>query len=180
MTETEALEEITRTIQMLTGHDVDADSLYLKGIHGVTHACRTLILARKLSALENMSGDESALLAFCAVFHDIGRINDNGDTWHGGASVEKLRANDFFGFSGDRTLAEYMIANHCVPDKAAFQAVERYLAANKERAVYMLKALKDCDNLDRFRIGDFDERYLRLDSSRTLIDTARQLNKSPS
>jgi putative nucleotidyltransferase with HDIG domain len=169
---------ITKEIETVTGRSpaLDVDALYLKGIHGIDHALSVQGLTRKLAKLEEMPEDDARLLSFCALFHDIGRRDNTANTGHGAASVEILRKNDFFGFSGNRPLAEYIITCHCLDDKTAFQNVAEYDAPDAERAVYLLKAFKDCDNLDRFRIHDFDPSYLRLPNSHKLIETARQFN----
>jgi putative nucleotidyltransferase with HDIG domain len=156
--------------------DLDA-SLYRKGIHGVGHAKRVLLLAQELASLEQLPPEQTEILEFCALYHDIGRINDRKDDSHGERSVVKLQQHDFFGLAPQhQRLAEYIITNHCIDDKTAYANVAKYGFADTETAIYLLQCFKDCDNLDRFRIHDFDESYLRVENSHELIGLARELN----
>jgi hypothetical protein len=152
------------------------DSLYRKGIHGVEHAQRVLLLVQELASLEHLSPEQVEILEFCALYHDIGRINDSVDDIHGERSVQKLQQHDFFGLAQPhRRLAEYIIKNHCITDKTAYAHETDYGFADMDTAIYLLQCFKDCDNLDRFRIFDFNESYLRLKNSHQLIALAREL-----
>ncbi|MHB8132284.1 MAG: hypothetical protein ACYDEX_25300 [Mobilitalea sp.] len=43
------------------------------------------------------------------------------------------------------------------------------------RSIELLKIFKDCDNLDRVRLGDLDVRYLRNQYSAKLVSVADRL-----
>ena len=162
--------------QVNTGLDA---SLYRKGIHGVEHAKRVLLLAQELASLEHLSPEQAEILEFCARYHDIGRINDWGDDLHGERSVEKLQQHDFFGLPPQhRPLVSYIITNHSITDKIAYANVAKYGFEDVATAVYLLQCFKDCDNLDRFRIHDFDESYLRVENSHRLVGLAQELNRN--
>ena len=151
-------------------------SLYLPGIHGLAHAYRVLRLVQRISEAEKASPAQRRILAFCAVFHDIGRVNDGKDPGHGFRSITKLRDNGFFGLREfDTPLVHYIIENHCITDSSAFENVAKYAVAERDVAVLLLKMFKDADNLDRVRLGDFDGRYLRCAASRGLVEMAVNL-----
>ena len=150
--------------------------LYRKGIHGIEHTYRVLLLVQELSELENLSQDQKSILEFCAIFHDIGRINDDIDDFHGIRSIKKLISLDYLGLNYfDNSIVKYIIENHCISDKIAFDKIINYDVRNDKEAIYLLKLFKDADNLDRFRINDFNPKYIRLKSSLQLIEYSKQL-----
>jgi hypothetical protein len=152
------------------------DNLYLEGIHGITHAYRVLLLTRKIAEAEGLTNRQKDILAFCAIFHDIGRINDDIDNLHGKRSVQALKQNLYFGLlQNDTDLVNYIIENHCITDTKAYKNVSPYNLNDTEEAVYLIKVFKDCDNLDRVRLGDFDGSYLRCSTSHNFIKTAFEL-----
>jgi hypothetical protein len=164
---------------MICSYSGIGDSLYRKGIHGVEHAKRVLLLVQELAPLEHLSPEQAEILEFCALYHDIGRINDRVDDLHGERSIQKLQQHDFFGLAHPlRRLTEYIIRNHCITDKTAYAHATGF--EDTDTAIYLLQCFKDCDNLDRFRIFDFDESYLRLKNSHQLIALAQELNESTS
>lgn len=150
------------------------ENLYRFGIHGIEHSYRVLKLVQQIANLEKLEQSTKQLLEFCAIFHDIGRVNDDIDNLHGVRSVKKLERYDFFGLDFfNIPLTEYIIENHCINDKTAFRNVRKYVISNFNEAIYLLKVFKDADNLDRVRLGDFDSNYLRLSSSFQLINDAK-------
>ncbi len=156
---------------------INTETLYLKGIHGITHSYRVLLIARKLADLEQLTASKKELLEFCAIFHDIGRECDGEDNFHGQESISKLNKNNFFGFKKfNNALTYYIIENHCIIDNKAFDIADKYEIKDLKEAIYLLKLFKDADNLDRFRLNDFDSNYLRTENSFTLIPFAKELN----
>lgn len=150
--------------------------LYRTGIHGIEHAFRVLKLVQRLSELEKISLEHKHILEFCAIFHDIGRVNDDIDDYHGVRSIKKLQDHDYFGLkSYDNSLVKYITENHCISDDLAFNNVFNYRVSNYANALYLIKLFKDADNLDRVRLGDLDVNYIRIASSKTLVDIAYEL-----
>jgi hypothetical protein len=150
--------------------------LYLEGIHDIGHAYRVLLLVNELAALEKLDKRQWQWLQFCAIFHDIGRIDNGADCLHGKRTVLILKHNDFWGLPDFNNLTiHFIIANHCVDDSRFNKALNSYNIDDKKEATYLLRLFKDADNLDRFRIGDFDPAYLRNKSSRNLVRKAAQL-----
>lgn len=154
----------------------DLENLYLKGIHGIEHTYRVLLLVIELAKLENLTNQQTKLLKFCAIFHDVGRVNDEVDYFHGQRSIRLLKYNNFFDLKQfDQQLTKFIIENHCINDEVAIKKVDEYNLANKCEAIYLLKIFKDADNLDRYRIGDFDPSFLRIINSFKLIQFALEL-----
>ncbi|MBK8820456.1 MAG: HD domain-containing protein [Saprospiraceae bacterium] len=164
--------EICKRVQLPTHFE----SLYNIGIHGIEHAYRVLLLVREIAAQEKLSSKLMKQLEFCAIFHDIGRINDEIDDLHGKRAIQLLIKNSFWGLEKyDNQLVRFIIENHCIYDSLSRMTVGNYNLHNTEESIYLLSIFKDADNLDRFRIGDFDSKYLRNKSSYSLITTASQL-----
>ena len=67
-----------------------------------------------------------------------------------------------------------LIELHPLEDKEAFEYIKNY-AIDYDYAYYMLSIFKDCDALDRVRIGDLDKKYLRIKQSFDLIQYSHQL-----
>lgn len=148
-----------------------------KGIHGISHAERVLFLALNISKLENYDQSDQKILIKAAKFHDIGRTHNGVCLVHGMLSNRKIEKYDLLnGFSSEEeAIAKYIIHNHCVDDKNTVKNIDDFNIKDKERALRLLKALKDSDGLDRVRIGDLDPNYLRIQSSKKLIDLAEGL-----
>lgn len=65
---------------------------------------------------------------------------------------------------------------HCIRDKEGLEAIQYEDAIqDKKRAINLLKRFKDCDGLDRVRLGDFDSKYLRTETGKRLEIVAVQL-----
>lgn len=147
---------------------------YLQGIHGVSHIKRVLYLTLKIAEHEDITGEDLDILANGAVFHDIGRENDSRDNGHGIASYDKTLK---LGLIGDNPYLRFIIECHCIDDILAYELLndEVYQVEDKDKAIRLYKILKDADSLDRVRLGDFNEDYLRLDYSKGLANTASDL-----
>lgn len=104
---------------------------------------------------------------YAAMAHDVGRVNDFEDPGHGMNSAKWMKDN-LANILTTETLdiATYIVHWHSLSDSEAPVMTTE------------LKVLKDADGLDRVRLGDMNESYLRLDVSKSLIDTAQQLFKA--
>lgn len=148
-----------------------------EGIHGTGHTMRVLFLVLLLSVREKLNPSEQHLLALAAVYHDIGRIDDNFDPWHGLESYRKLTEGSLLPSlpPSDHETIRYIIENHCLVDRKAFNKIKEYQVDNPERVLTMFKIFKDADGLDRIRINDLDVKHLRTSSAQDLLLVARQL-----
>lgn len=148
-----------------------------EGIHGVGHAERVLFLALNISKLENYDQADQKILTKAAKFHDIGRTHNGVCLVHGMLSNRKIEEYDLLnGFSSEeKAIAKYIVHNHCIDDKNTRKNIDDFGIGDKDRALRLLKALKDSDGLDRVRIGDLDPNYLRTPSSKGLINLAEVL-----
>ncbi len=151
------------------------------GIHGLSHTRRVLLLVLILAHLENASPRCSQLLSIIALYHDIGRTNDNFDPHHGRASCRKIKRLDLLDEienDTDREIINFVITNHCIEDTKAINKINKYDVKDKAEAITLYNIFKDADGLDRIRINDLDIGQLRTESARNLPLLARQLLNS--
>lgn len=96
---------------------------------------------------------------------------------HGFKSVHKME--DFGVFidieSSSFEYFRYIVEMHDHDDEEAFSKVNEYNIQDKERAKYLLKLFKDCDNLDRVRINDLNINYLRLENTKKMVMLSYEL-----
>ncbi len=164
-------------METLTKNSVSITNLYPVGMHGIEHSFKVYLLIQKLCEIELIGEPERIQLEFCAFFHDIGRVNDLVDDTHGIKSFKKLKKYIFFGLKKfNNSFVQYIIENHCLNDKKAIDNSIHYQLTNYERAKFLILLFKDADSLDRFRLGDFDKKYLRNSSAEKLIDLAMKIN----
>lgn len=158
------------------------------GVHGVLHAKRVLLLSLIISFLEKLDEVDMNILCLSACYHDIGRIHDSKDEYHGELSVAKI---DDFGIledigselelnNQDINIVQAIIKNHAIDDdKGVVDILSDTNVFNKDRAIKLYRLFKDADNLDRVRLNhDLDMKYLRGKFSKKLVLVAYQLLKN--
>lgn len=147
------------------------------GIHGIAHTERVLLLVLILTYLEGADDNTAALLALAALYHDIGRTNDNYDPCHGRESFKKLSQLGLLTDRSDeeREIIRFLITNHSIDDITAIKSIGQYRVGDRDRALTLFNLFKDADGLERIRINDLDIRQLRTASARKLPLLARQI-----
>ena len=143
------------------------------GIHGLRHTRRVYILVNIIADKENMNEKHRKILTYCALYHDVGRIDNGIGYEHGIKSYVKVKENNLINSDYEYLeTVKFIIENHNEKDTWSIRNIDNYNVQDKEETIYLYKALKDADNLDRVRIGDLDTNYLRLKSSMKLVDDA--------
>ncbi len=147
------------------------------GIHGIAHTERVLLLVLILAYLEGADENAADVLALAALYHDIGRTNDNYDPCHGRESYKKLSRLKLLADRSDeeREIIRFLIINHSIDDITAVQTISQYGVGDRNKALTLFYLFKDADGLERIRINDLDIRQLRTKSARKLPLLARQL-----
>ena len=147
------------------------------GIHGVLHAKRVLFLSLILAHINKLSLDDVNVLVQASLYHDIGRTGDGVCYEHGRNSFRKMTSQGLVKMVGleDEGILQFVVENHCIKDAAAIKGISNYRLSNHDRAIHLFKLFKDCDNLDRVRLGDLDVRHLRNQHSPGLVKVAGQL-----
>lgn len=148
-----------------------------QGIHGINHLLRVLLFALLICESLKISSHHRNIVSIAALYHDIGRKNDDADLTHGLLSWRKAQKYISEDFSkNDLNIIKYIIENHCIPDEVALDNVKAYNISNKFEAQILLNIVKDADSLDIMRLGVFEEKYLRYEASIKLIPIARYIN----
>lgn len=152
--------------------------LYRSGIHGWSHVERVMLLAAIIAMEQGFTERETKLLLIACSYHDIGRINDDKDDWHGKRSADKLPAIPGLEISKEELRClQAAIATHSRKDAFIDSFMREYEVPdeNAELCRLLCRALKDADNLDRVRLGDLDVKRLRFPESRALKKTAEAI-----
>lgn len=152
------------------------------GVHGILHVKRVLFLSLLMSHIDKLDAKDELILIYASLYHDIGRVDDGVDKNHGVRSAEKRKTLNLpiTGLDvNDIRIMDFIIKYHNEKDVKALKALSKMKAIqNKERAEDLYKRFKDCDNLDRVRLGDLDSSYLRTETGKSLLVIANQLLKN--
>ncbi len=172
------------------------DKSYIKksNIHGIEHdnrvAMLSLMIAKDEGIIKEDSDREREILTYSAYYHDIGRILDVGPHSKRGAKIanniefrdlnyKKLPEKDI-------NIIKMLIEGHEGSDKNIDKLLKKYQISDEDKnmAKNLLYVLKDADALDRSRltintpfatITDLDPKYLRLDTSKKLMNVSYAL-----
>lgn len=125
-------------------------------MHGVLHEYRVLIFAFLIGTRE---GADVEALCYSAIFHDTQRNDDGFDLEHAARAAEWVNKFDIYNIKKIKNIIKWHTpSDKDIPD------------LNLE-----IKCFKDADALDRWRIGDLDEKYLRTKTAKELLDFSKKL-----
>ena len=162
-----------------TMNDLKEDELYISAVHGKEHIYRVCILAFFISINEGQHVLLTKDILEVAKYHDIGRIDDTEDAFHGKRGAFRLAERNIF--SDMKALQKYqaVISAHSLPDQK-FDEEWVFWGNNDKNKLYgrkILNVLKDADALDRFRLRDqsLKTKYFRNDISFHMVRGAYEL-----
>ena len=154
------------------------DELYSSWLHGQGHIERVIMLGALIAMGEGFNREDTRLALFACSYHDIGRSNDRRDDDHGTVSAGKIVSRGLVNIIPDVTQAQIAllqaaIATHSMHDSSLEDNMNKFGVPEyeRERCRRICWCLKDADNMDRVRLDDLDPKYLRLDSSKNMVDT---------
>jgi len=138
-------------------------------LHGVDHMARVVQLQEVIADAVELTGKnlDRQALRWAAGLHDVGRIDDGSDPYHGQRGAEWVK----------RTMVR------TIPPNIIDTVIDlvRWHNVSDSRIPSMtteLMILKDADALDRVRMDDLDTSYLRLAESHHCIDIAYSMIRS--
>ena len=137
-------------------------------LHGVSHTQRVHIHAQRLTRELGWTDADTGLVLAAALWHDIGRTHDAFDPSHGAGSAARAVGLGLTGAlaPADAGVVLFAIVCHSLPDEVAEEEVWRWHAGGAaageprltepERALRILRLLKDADALDRVRLAPWE------------------------
>lgn len=152
---------------------LDVSLLYQSVTHGVGHIERTMFFGAMIAMNERLSADETRDVLLCCSYHDIGRTDDRYDLDHGRKSAEMIgKGESLRSLFSEPEAAMAAIHAHSVPDDEAGDATVIYNVKKLDKSTLYTACLKDADNIDRVRIYDLDESFLRFPKTREMVPLA--------
>jgi len=146
--------------------------LFTSRVHGEGHIERVM-LHGAFSARDNgLSVDDARLLLIACSYHDVGRKSDGYEPNHGYESTLRISGR-MIGLEDPEELKIVLAAveAHSRPDRDMEEILRAHKPADWERTKNIAELLKDCDGLDRVRLGDWalNTSYLRRNSAKGYV-----------
>lgn len=149
------------------------DDLFLhqSDLHGSEHVNRVIVHIDILTQLLGWNDAMRKAAWAAAYLHDLARTHDGTCEEHGPKAAKEL----FPKYEG-MFLAHGVRSDQFEAIRSAvhWHSIE-YEAPKDHKDIALIRALKDADALDRWRIGDLDEDYLRFSASREMLLFSEQL-----
>lgn len=167
--------------------NIKKEFLYRSKIHGIYHSEKVALNAYLIGLDQNLDDIDMEILMDAAIYHDIGRINDFEDAFHGLASannIDKVVNNVIYDDVDNLKILKAIIDYHSQNDKKLRINFENYEIKEEyyDRYVKLAKILKDADALDRKRFVEkcnaaLNPKFLRFNISHKLINLSEEINK---
>lgn len=176
--------------------NIKPEYLYKSDFHGLYHSQKVCFFAYLIGKHENLSETEMKILLDAAIYHDMGRENDNEDNLHGYISARLIDQVVKYDNPTDMYYLKAIVDAHSKPDKFNAKAFNNWVLQQhdddlmlnriseeikEEEFKKLCDILKDADALDRLRFRNgsamLDEKYLRVDYSKNLIRLSKLINE---
>ena len=167
--------------------EIKKQYLYSSSFHGLHHSEKVLLFSYLIGKNQGLNREEMEILLDAAVYHDIGRENENEDAFHGMVSANRINP-----VIGNKTIyqKQYMLDilkavcdAHSRNDSDMERAFDDYSLPQECYEMYKKIAiiLKDADALDRTRFRKtashaLKESFLRSEYAKTLVNLAYSIN----
>lgn len=161
-------------ILMETYETLREDALYKSRVHGSGHIHRVLLFAALIAWKEGLTEADIRQYFRAASYHDVGRTFDGYDIYHGARSSLKLEG--LTGCTGEDLIElKAAVTAHARPDRDMETILHSFQPEDYPRTLELTRLLKDADNLDRVRLGDLKDKFIRHDSAKDLVPFAWRL-----
>lgn len=175
--------------------NLKVEKLYHSKIHGEYHSEKVSLFAFILANEYHLDEVDKQIIIDAALYHDIGRMNDLNECFHGLASANRIEYvvdSPIYKNEDNLNLLKAICEAHSCDDskdESTFSYNCDWSNVNDEKVEALRKRfkmlnaiLKDSDALDRNRFADgynfgLNEKYLRLDGSKKLVELSRELNE---
>ena len=159
--------------------DIKEEFFIDDSIHGISHNERVALLACYIGIQEGLNDEELRLVLETAKYHDIGRGFEGNHGQYSTNIIDRNKEYIFPNLNDDEiNIIKALCHGHSVDDKRYEEIAELYGIKNIEKFKRLLDIVKDADALDRVRLprfGQLDEKYLRTETSKRIIDFSREL-----
>lgn len=162
--------------------------LYNSYFHGLHHSQKVCLFTYLICKELNINEVDTQILLDAALYHDIGRLDDMEEVFHGFNSARKISSVVTDSIYDDELNLVYLRAicdAHSLDDVKLPKIFQNYKYENSEveyeRFSLLCSILKDADALDRTRFKRtcneaLKEKFLRLEYSKTLVELANLIN----
>lgn len=153
-------------------------ALFPTGPYGIEHSYRLFKILDQLADLEKMNHEDRSGLKFSALFLNIGRESNKMKYNFAHKSYQKLKDKQFFEKeSFNNELTRFLIECHSTDIKKVLDKLNFYTLDDPNKAVFLLKVLKDALILERFRFGNFCAVDLEFSNSKKMVLFASQFSR---
>ena len=148
-------------------------------IHGISHNERVTLLSCYIGIQEGLNDEELRLVLETAKYHDIGRGFEGNHGQYSAIIIDRNKEHIFPNLSDDEiNTIKALCHGHSVDDKKYIEIAKLYGIKNIEKFKRLFDIVKDADALDRVRLprfGQLDEKYLRTETSKRILDFSKEL-----
>lgn len=142
---------------------------YPSPVHGQNHNERVLLYGCMIGWHEGFDDADMRILCDGCAYHDIGRVDDEVDDFHGQRSADRIHHVLSYENEQELRILRSIMEAHSKNDKLMPVIFSARGVEDHARALRIARALKDADALDRVRVDKLDPSYLRYDYSKTLV-----------
>jgi len=143
---------------------------YPSPIHGQKHNERVLLYGCMIGWHEGFSEADMHILCDGCAYHDIGRVDDEVDDFHGQRSADLIHHVLSYDDEQELRILRAIMEAHSKNDKLMPVIFAARGVEDPPRALRIARALKDADALDRVRVDKLDPSFLRFNYSKTLVE----------
>ena len=180
------LEQRNKLIEIIK--NIKEKYLYKSLFHGLHHSQKVLLFAYIIGNDLGLSSCDMQIITDAAIYHDIGRIDETEEPFHGLASaskIEEVATSQIYQDEQNLAILKAICDGHSRDDQYMEITAFNYdiKEENMERYKTLYKLLKDADALDRTRFmktstAVLNEKYLRFPFSKQLVEFSNNLNAS--
>lgn len=169
-------------------NSINKDSLYKSYFHGLHHSQKVCLFAYIIGKSLNLDDTDMKIILDAAIYHDIGRLNDAEDPFHGynsARNIDNIVQADIYKERINLTYLRAICDSHSIEDSKRETIYQNYkyeeADLDREKFILLDSILKDADALDRTRFRRTTDaalkvKYLRLEVSRHLVELSNLIN----
>lgn len=169
--------------------NIDRRKLYRSYFHGLHHSQKVCFFAYLIAKHKGLNDTDLKIVMDAAIYHDIGRMDDKEEEFHGYKTSMMMVQNwddEFYKNENNLTYLRAICESHSMDDSKKERIFNNYKYENADisydKFVLLDSILKDADALDRTRFKQtsnaaLKEKFLRIPFSKELIPLAYLINK---